>query len=39
LAETALDAAYREMASDAGREPEATEWSPALIGGVVDAAR
>jgi len=39
LAETALDAAYREMASDAGREQEATEWSRALIGDVADAAR
>jgi len=39
LAETALDTAYREMASDDGREQEATEWSQALIGDVADAAR
>lgn len=37
--ETELDAAYREMASDAEREQEATEWSQALIGDATDASR
>ncbi len=37
--ETDLDAAYREMARDTGREQEATEWSQALIGDAAHASR
>jgi len=37
--ETELDAAYRELASDAEREQVATEWSQALIGGAASASR
>jgi hypothetical protein len=37
--ESELDVAYREMASDAEREQEATEWSEALIGDAASASR
>lgn len=39
LLETGLEAAYREMASDATREAEAAEWTEALVGDVADAPR
>jgi predicted CopG family antitoxin len=34
-----LEAAYREMAQDEGREAEALEWSEATIGDVSDEPR
>jgi hypothetical protein len=37
--ETTLDAGYRDMATDAERERDATEWSNALIGDVAGATR
>ena len=39
LLETDLEAAYREMASDARREAEAVEWTEALVSDVGNAAR
>lgn len=34
-----LETAYREMAADEQREREALEWSEAVVGDVLDAAR
>ncbi len=34
-----LDAGYRAMADDAEREREAAEWTRALMGDMIDAAR
>ena len=34
-----LEAAYRQMAQDEGREAEALEWAEATIGDVADATR
>ena len=35
----AIDAAYRQMAADEGRETEASEWAEGLVGDVADEAR
>ncbi|MDN5923603.1 MAG: hypothetical protein L0H70_01235 [Xanthomonadales bacterium] len=37
--DTSLDAGYQAMAADEVREAEAIEWSNALAGDMVDAAR
>ncbi len=39
VSDNALDAGYRDMASDAAREGEASEWVEALVDDGFDAAR
>ncbi len=39
VVDTELDAAYREMAADAGRETEALEWAEAIVGDIGDETR